>query len=282
MNVELAEERMMVLADRFSMEQAEGRAWAKRLDAFGALAKVTGFLKQPKDEDFEITYRERRMQPFWRLIVRTRQAYERKRTYTVPVAGEVERVSICGQEQAVQGGKVTVEGLETCREDRSREVFYDGLTREQKPVLAEYLRHASAPADGESLQGLTSEGVVVVPSEARASMLVRELISTALGRIEADTVLEETVRVEAIDLYYRPVYAFRYRWQGKEAVVEVDAVSGEARVGGSTFEQYLGKAMDPKFLLDVGAEAANMFIPGANLAKMAIVKGIEMAAKREG
>jgi hypothetical protein len=33
--------------------------------------------------------------------------------------------------------------------------------------------------------------------------------------------------------------------------------------------------MDPKFLLDIGAEAANLFIPGATIAKIAIVKGLE-------
>ena len=42
MQVELAEERIFRIADRFSLEHAEGRAWAKRLEAFGALARVTG------------------------------------------------------------------------------------------------------------------------------------------------------------------------------------------------------------------------------------------------
>ena len=40
MQVELADERIMLLADRFNLDHAEGRAWAKRVDAFGAVARI--------------------------------------------------------------------------------------------------------------------------------------------------------------------------------------------------------------------------------------------------
>ena len=42
MDVELAEERILVLADRFNLDHAEGRAWAKRTAAFGTVAKLGG------------------------------------------------------------------------------------------------------------------------------------------------------------------------------------------------------------------------------------------------
>ena len=50
--------------------------------------------------------------------------------------------------------------------------------------------------------------------------------------------------VDTVDLLYRPVYAFRYRHAGKEAVIEFDGFTGDARAGGDTFEQYLGKVLD--------------------------------------
>lgn len=279
MNVELADERILVLADRFSMEHAEGRAWTKRIDAFGALARMAGFLKQPKDEEFEIVYRERRLQPFWRIAVSSLQAYERRREYTINVAPEVQSVVLGGETRAIAGSKFQVAGVEHCREESRKEVFFDGLNKVQNPLLAEYLRHPAAEASADMLAALANEGTIVVPSDAKASTLVRDVVASAIGRIEADKVTEETVRLEAIELYYRPVYAFRFKWQGKEAVVEFDALSGEAKTGGSTFEQHFGKLLEPGFLLDVGAEAANLFIPGANLAKFAIVKGIELAKR---
>lgn len=98
-----------------------------------------------------------------------------------------------------------------------------------------------------------------------------------IARIEADRVIDEKIRVEATELYYRPVYAFRYRWQGKEAVVEFDGLTGEVKTGGATFEQYLGKVLEPSFLLNASVEAAALFIPGARLAEIIVTKGISLA-----
>ena len=40
----------------------------------------------------------------------------------------------------------------------------------------------------------------MVPPEAKASALGREVVSSAIGRIEADRILEEKVIVDAVDL----------------------------------------------------------------------------------
>lgn len=276
MQVELAEERVFLLKDRFSMEHAEGRAWTKRIEAFGTMAKVAGLLARPRDEEFEIVYRERRLQPFWRLAVTAVCAYERVRDYPVKVLPEVQRVSLLGQTYEVGNQQFTLRGLEACREETRRETLIDGLTKAANPALAPYLQFEALETDAAGLAAATAEGAVVVPPEARASMVVRDVVAGAIGKIDADKVLEELVRVEAVDLFYRPVHAFRYRRQGKEAVVEFDALTGETRTGGATFEEHLGKVLDPAFLLDVGAETLNFVLPGANLAKMVLVKGMQM------
>ncbi|HEY3695475.1 hypothetical protein [Phenylobacterium sp.] len=280
MQVELTEERVFRIRSRISQEEAEGRAWARRTDAFGALSKMAGLLAKPKDEDFAVVYRERRLQPFWRCVATSVCAYQRTRTYPVKVAEAVRSVTVGGAALPVAGGQILVTGLEACREEGRREVFYDGLTKALKAELAAYLQYDSAEVAADELAAIAAEGVVLVPPEARASVVVRDVVAGAIGKIEADTVTEELVRVEAVELYYRPVYAFRYRRQEKEAVVEVDGLTGEAKTGGSTFEALMGKALDPIFLLDIGAEAVNMVIPGANLAKMVLVKGIEARRRK--
>ena len=116
MQVELADERVFILKDRFTAEHAEGRAWAKRIEAFGTMAKMAGLLSKPKDDEFEVVYRERRLQPFWRLAVSAVCAYERSRDYAVKVAPEVQSVNVDGQDRAVSGGQFMLRGLETCRE----------------------------------------------------------------------------------------------------------------------------------------------------------------------
>ena len=282
MDVEIAEERILVLTDRFGAHEAEGRAWPMRLQAFGTMAKMAGLLARPKDDEFEVTYREKRLQPFWRLASHATCVYERGRDYPITLAPEVQRVAIDGQDRPIAAHKVTLHGYESCREETRRQVLVDGLTGEEDPTLAAYLDFAAAPADAEHLAQLNADKVVVVPPQVRASGLVREAVAKSIGAIEADKVLEETVRLEAVDLYYRPVYAFRFRRGSKEAVVEFDALTGALSTTGSTFEQHLGKVLEPKFLLDIGAEAANVFIPGATVVKLAIVKGLELSEKRKG
>ena len=62
--------------------------------------------------------------------------------------------------------------------------------------------------------------------------------------------------------------------------MEFDGLTGHVQAGGSTFETYLGKIMDTRFLLDAGVEAADLLIPGVNLARIVVGKGIEMRKKR--
>ncbi len=280
MNVEIAEERILVLADKYTLEHAEGRAWSRRVEAFGTMAKMAGLLAKPKDDEFECIYRERRLQPFWRIATTAVFAYERRRDYQVAVPPEVRSVTVAGEDRPVVDRKFALSGLESCREELKRELFIDGLTGQQDPKLSVYMDHSAAEADAETLTAAAADNTVVVPPQARASVLVRDAVAAAIIKFDADKVLEEHVRLEHVDLYYRPVYAFRYRRQGKEAVVEFDALTGEVKTAGSTFEQHMGKMMEPKFLLDLGAEAANIFIPGVTVAKIVLVKGMEMAERK--
>jgi hypothetical protein len=274
-DVEIAEERIVVLTDRFNLDHAEGRAWAKRADAFGTVAKLGGLLSRAGSDDYECVYRERRLQPFWRLHCHAVAAYERSRTYTVPVAPEVRSVQVGGETKTVEHREFRVTGLEVCRDETEREFLFDGLTRQQNPALAAYLKFPATAVNAEMLDATAQAGTVVVPPQNKASALVREVVSSAIGKIEADRILEERVSVDVVDLVYRPVYAFRYRHVGKEAVIEFDGLTGDTRADGATFEQYLGKALDPRFLLDVGVEAVNIFVPGTQLARIVVQHGVK-------
>jgi hypothetical protein len=280
MEVAIAEERILVFSDRVGAEVAEAKAWAKRVEAFGTLARMSGLLARPKDEEFEVVYREKRLQPFWRIASHAVSKYERSRTYAIILAPEVKHVAIDGQERAIDGHRTTVTGHESCEEESRRQVLVDGLTGAESLALTAYLDFETLDADAALLATLAANSTVVVPPQVKASVLVRDAVAKAIGKIDADRILEERVELEAVDLYYRPVYAFRYRRAGKEAVVEVDGLTGEANPTGTTFEQHLGKILEPRFLLDISAEAANLFIPGATVAKIAIVKGLELHGKR--
>ncbi|MFT4110506.1 hypothetical protein [Propionicimonas sp.] len=279
MDVEIAEERIFVLTERFSLDHAEGRAWARRADAFGTVARLGGLLNRSTSEDYECVYRERRLQPFWHLHATATAGYERTRSYTLTVSPSVRSVRVFGEELPVDKGQFRLSGLESCRDETSRQYLFDGLSRTENPTLASYLTYPGTVTDADALAEAARGGVVVVPPENKASMLVREVMSAAIGKIDADRVLEERVTVDLVDLVYRPVFAFRYRHAGKEAVVEFDGLTGDIRPDGATFEQYLGKILEPRFLLDVGVEAVNIFVPGTQLVRIIAEQGAKQVAQ---
>ena len=280
MDVQLAEERMLVLNDKFTMDHAEGRAATKRVDAFGTMAKVAGFLSKPKENEFELVYRERRLQPFWHVTCEAVFAYERQREHAILLAPEVRNVTILGEAQAVVNQQVSLKVLESCREEFRRDMTFDAITGQSSPDLATRLPYDAELTNDARMAEIAGQGTVIVPPQASSSVVVRQVLTTLMNKVEADRMIEEAVIFNAIDLYYRPVYAFRYRRQNKEAVVEFDGLTGLVQAGGSTFETYLGKIMDTRFLLDAGAEAADLLIPGVNLARMVVGKGIELRKKR--
>ncbi|MEN3973986.1 hypothetical protein WJU21_02620 [Emcibacter sp. SYSU 3D8] len=280
MDVQLAEERMFVLNDKFTMDHAEGRAATKRVDAFGTMAKVAGFLSKPKENEFELVYRERRLQPFWRVTCDAVFAYERQREHVLRLAPEVREITLFGESRLAVSQQVLLPVMESCREEVQRDVTFDAITGQTAPELAARLLYETEVVDDSRLAAIAGEGTVIVPPQASASVVVRQVLTTLMNKIEADRVIEENVAFTSVDLYYRPVYAFRYRRQNKEAVVELDGLTGDVQTGGATFETYLGKVLDTRFLLDAGAEAADLLIPGVNLARLVVGKGIEMRKRR--
>ena len=56
MEISLADERALLLKEQLTLEQAEGRAWSNKIDAFGRIAKMGSLLQRPKDDDFELIY----------------------------------------------------------------------------------------------------------------------------------------------------------------------------------------------------------------------------------
>jgi hypothetical protein len=71
-----------------------------------------------------------------------------------------------------------------------------------------------------------------------------------------------------VGLYFRPVYAFEYKWEtkGKTAVAEFDGLTGTMTTGGITLRQQVEKVITRDLIFDLGAMTASMLIPGGNIA----------------
>ncbi|MBI4973498.1 hypothetical protein HZC27_02735 [Candidatus Roizmanbacteria bacterium] len=281
MEIRVADQRILLFSDQITPEDAKKKSWDKKMDAFDAVSKVTGFFSRPKDEDFELLYHEHRYQPFWHVVAKSKYVYDRTAKYQVPVAGpEVKSVTLQADDYEVLNGHVHVPVMEHCSQEESDEVLVDGVTGKNAPQLATYLSLSPQVVEGKLEKSVPPQSILI-PPQARVSAIMRETLARMIKGIQADKIIEEHVEVTCIDLYYHPVYAYQYRWisKNKEAIVEIDGLTGEIRSGARVFSEYLGKVLDQNFLFDLGADAAGMLIPGGSIAVKVAKRYIESKRK---
>jgi len=280
MEIDVAKQRILFFNEQVTQEEAQSKAWDKKVSSFDTLSKFGSFLTRPKDDDFVLTYQEHRYQPFWHVIASARYVYDRSNIYEVKTSGlEVKSVTYQKTDFEVTQDHIHVPVLEHCIQEDEEEVFIDGVTGNNNFELKQYLSLSPKEVVGK-LEKFASPGSIFVPPQTRVSAIMRDSLAKMIKGIQADTILEETVEVTCVDLYYHPIYAFEYRWisKNKQAIVEVDGLTGQVRTGSRVFNEYLGKVLDTNFLFDLGADAAGMLIPGGSIAVKIAKKYIDSHA----
>lgn len=264
MDIQLAEQRIYALSEKLTAEQARARAMDKRTGVF-----VTGLgslLQRPKSEEVELLATQKRFEPFWHAVCTLRQVYDRTRKFNVPVTGgEVQSITLHDTDYAVTNRTFTLSAVEHCRDEDRQQIFIDGLSGE-KVELGTLI--GGVKYEVTDLASFTStDAAIIVPPEIRASFVIRQALQPMMKPLQADAVFEEHLTIEAVDLYYRPIYAFEFRWKPKDktAVAEFDGVTGEMR-NGKALRPTLSISISRDALFDIGADTVGMIVPGANIA----------------
>lgn len=276
MKIDVANQRILLLKDQYTQKEAEELAWQKKTSAFDAFSKMVSFLNRPKEDDFELIYNEHRYQPFWHVVAKARYVYDRNTSYQVPVSGkEVHSITLHKTDYKETNGHIHIPVIEHCTQEEYDEVFIDGISGKNNAELSTYTGKTYEEVSGK-IEKIIGKEAIVVPPQARVSAIMRDSLSKMIKGIQADTILEESVEVPTVDLYYRPVYAFQFRWvsKNKEAILEIDSITGAVTSGNRIFREYMGKVLDTDFLFDIGADAAGMLIPGGSIAVKAARKYI--------
>ncbi len=269
MDIQLTEHRIFRLEPCLSFETLRERATERRTSAFGG--GIGGLLQRPKADDVELVGSQQRLEPFWHVSCRARYVYDRLRTYTVPAsAADVRSVTVLEHDQAVVSpakgpAAFTLPVLEHCREEFADELFVDAVNGEAIPDGPALTGGAREEVGDPS--GLSAKDTIVVPAEQRASSVVRLLLARVVRPLQADIVTEESLEIEALELFYRPVWAFEFRWSTKArtGVLELDAVTGESRHA-TSLRARLTKVASREALFDIGADTIGLLVPGGSIA----------------
>ncbi|WP_319507573.1 hypothetical protein [uncultured Methanolobus sp.] len=275
LNLEIAESRMMVLTGEKSFEEMKEFAWNKKTAAFGGIKNL---LSRPKPEDINITHSEKQYKPFWHATCSTRFEYKRNTEFIINICDSVvQKVVICDEEREIDKlGNVKVQGIEHCLESNTKEVFMDAYA-EKEVDYSRYLGISTRLLS--QIEELNVEDNVVFPVNIKAAYLVGKLLGSLIKPVDADEVLDETVRIVNLDLYFRPIYAFEYTWlpKNKQNVLEFDAITGEF-YSGKVLKEKVFEIFNEETLFEIGTEVAGTIIPGGGIP----IKILQESRKRKG
>jgi hypothetical protein len=281
MEISLAEEHAYYFVPQLSLEIARDRIEKKKTTLVAGMFGT--LISRPNPADIQEISIENRLEPFWMVTVASRTSYDRQQTYTIPIKGEeVREVTVLGQKLLI-GSKgnpsLTLNGIEHCVEERRVTRFYDGLSG-QKTDLSRYQTFAKTEIT--DLANFVPAGTLVIPPEMRATAIVRQVLGEVIQPVsKAQIIHEERVDIEAIELNFRPVYAFEYEWasKGKRVVVEFDALLGDIRSGGKKWSDQIKGILTRDLFFDVTADAIGMIVPGGSIA-VKLVKAVVDRGKK--
>lgn len=276
MDIYLSEERAFHYIPQISLEIARDRLELKKASLVAGT--LGALLSRPKPEEIKVVSVETWLESFWLITAFIHIAYDRSRMFTVPLSGaEIQKITILGQDLPVSPGakgnpSFSLNGVEHCMEERRVSHTFDGISGE----MADFSRYlAFAKSEITDLEHFAPEGMQVIPPQAHASAVVRPVMAELIKPVQAQIIHEERVNVEAIELSFRPVYAFEYEWvpKAKRVVLEFDALTGEIHSSARKLGDHIKGMLTRDLLFDVTADAAGLIVPGGSIA-VKLVKAV--------
>lgn len=270
-NVIIRNERIFRLLPRFDMNQALGNAGAIKTSVFktSVFGKASGIFRPVQAEEITITDNQLRYEPFWHVSCNVRYEYDRNCVHEVTdIAPEVHHLTINGQIYApvdTKPRKFSISGKEHCLTVGSKEVIIDA-EHGQVQNWKNYLDYQKETLNDDS-EFLKNDSIFVQP-KISSNDLIDQVLHMLPKPLKAEEIHEATANIDFLDLYFRPVYAFEYNWEknGKTTIVEFDGMTGKEISKGDKFNEKVKKIMTADFLFDISSEAANLMIPGSNIA----------------
>ena len=264
--------KIFVFSKVFEFASAKQQAEKKKLNAFG-LNKFNPF-NRPTDETVVLKEQILRYEPFWYVASRRQLDYTCEVTYAIPVhnphataisskatASESANYPVIRQQDK---SKIDVPVVEHCHRSIEYVLHFDGLKRGIKTkAFIEYINKFNH----EEVQQVALDNVL------KPLLSVDELTSVVRSELQnqvinATTIERDAEEITALHLYFRPVYAFEYRWSttDKVGVIEVDGLTGEIIEGGNWFKNTFEQTFTRDNLIELSAELATMVVPGGGTA----------------
>lgn len=265
------EQKICVFQDVFNEIAARAQAEEKKTSAFGTFASLK-LWDRPKDQDITLAATEKRYEPFWHVKATRHVVYKKKTVYKITRSdGNAVSVLLLDKEWPLPPGKqLELPALEHCESTTTLSEYFDGLKRKDSDLkLVEMVNKHPC----EALEN--SDAPEFVMPELTAATVIQQVKHRLMLPIDAGDILEDTLEVASLTLFYRPVYAFEFGWRDKRGIVEIDGLTGKLTRDGNMLRSMVRKLGTRDALFDFGSDIAGMVVPGGNM----VVKAVNRLTK---
>jgi hypothetical protein len=266
------DEKICVFEDVYNETSARAQAEHEKAGAFGMLARMK-LWDRPKEGEIALANTEKRYEPFWMAKAARRTVYTRRTAYHVRIEHpHVIAVELLGQKLPVDARRaLQLAAVEDCESTTALAHYVDALGHETpEKALVDYAGRYAFHEITDS-----SEPHFIVPTLTAASVL-QQVKSRLSAPVEADAIGSDEIDIQSLTLFYRPVYAFQFKWKDKTGVIEIDGLSGRVNREGSMLGGAVRKLGNRDALFDLGADFAGMVVPGGTI----VVKLIDKLSKK--
>ncbi len=219
---------------------------------------------RPKDEEIELISSKALFKPFWHIISEARVDYTREKKLDLNLGAQVREIKIGDQYFKTNEGKSCLTIDERCTNSISHEKFIDAVNGEElefKELIRGKKRILATIAE------LICDDFTIIPARLKASIPLRNIMHEIMQPLKAIEILSQSLKIEKLHLYYRPVFAFEYTWKPRKQNVafEIDGVTGKITQQKSAIEPG-NKKISEASLFDIGADAIGLVVPGGEIA----------------
>ncbi len=279
-----SKEEIRYFEDKLSKEEMLELAEKNKVRAFGLISGLTSAFSS-KNEDIKLKRIIKRFDPFWQIIAQSSIDYERASNYKITATKEVKKLRIGNEvfegEEGRKDNTIPFTSVDICNQTKKRKMLIDADALVKEPSnlkhskqFEKYLEESSKKI--KKIDDLDKKDIIVSPVMIRASFILRSVLQEIIHPVDADKILEESIEIEKLILYFRPSYIFEYENTKKntKGYVSIDSITKQVSFVKEIETKKVKQPLTETAAFDIGVSALSSLVPGGE-ATYRLVKGIQ-------
>jgi hypothetical protein len=199
------------------------------------------------------------------MICEARVDFVREKSIPLDLDKNVNEIKVGDQYFKANNGKAFVSVEERCVTRKNNNLFINAVTGEKKDFSD---LNDNSFSRISTIEEISQGEFLVVPAKIKASILVRDMIFETMKPLKAIEIIAQSLKIEKLNLCFRPVYVYEYIWEAKNTTVafEIDGITGKINEGRVLNPEISKDLVSEASLFDIGADAIGLVVPGGEIA----------------